>query len=274
MKQFNSPVESHYYQEGIFEHIFELLKEQGRDKITLEDLTQVDEFHVRGAEVSLELAAEAGFDKDAHVLDVGCGLGGPCRMIAAKYGCKITGIDLTEEFIRTAQLLSLEVGLQNLTTFVAGNALHLPFENESFDVVWTQHVQMNIENKIAFYSEIKRVLKKGGRFIYYDIFSINHELIYFPVPWATDQSLSFLITVHELNQLLSETGFTKIKIKDQTPDAINFFIKLKDKTAKEGPPKVGIFVLMGESTNEKLSCLVRNIRENKIELQSGIYRKV
>ena len=271
MKQFDSPVEQHYFQEGIFEHIIQLLKETGKEKITREDITVVDEFHVRGGKVSLGLAAEAGFDKDTLVLDVGCGIGGPCRMLAAKYGCKATGIDLTEEFIRTAKLLSHETGLENLTSFVQGNALNLPFKNESFDVVWTQHVQMNIEDKQRFYSEIKRVLKKGGRFIYYDIFSKNQEKLYFPVPWATDQSLSFLITVNELNNLLTSLGFAKVQTKDQTPEAISFFDELMEKTAKEGPPKVGIFVLMGKATNEKLSGLVRNIKENKVELQSGIY---
>ena len=271
MKQFDSPVETHYFQEGIFEHIIQLLKETGEEKITREDISLVDEFHVRGGEVSLELAAEAGFDKDSLVLDVGCGIGGPCRMLAAKYGCKVTGLDLTQEFIRTAELLSRETGLGNLTNFVQGNALNLPFENESFDVVWTQHVQMNIENKHQFYSEIKRVLKKKGRFIYYDIFGKNHAPLYFPVPWAMDQSLSYLITVNELHHLLTSSGFTKVKTKDQTPKAIVFFKDLMERNAKEGPPKVGIFVLMGKNTSEKLSNLIRNIKENRIELQSGTY---
>ncbi|MEO8412943.1 MAG: methyltransferase domain-containing protein [Ginsengibacter sp.] len=272
MKQFNSPVEAHYYQEGIFEHIVQLLRASGKDKIAREDIEVVDEFHVRGAAVSLELAAEVGFDKDTLVLDVGCGLGGPCRMLAAKYGCKVTGIDVTEEFIRTAKLLSKETGLEDLTTFICGNALHLPFEKESFDVVWTQHVQMNIEDKHTFYSEIKRVLKKGGRFIYYDIFSKNHEPVHFPVPWAMDKSLSFLMTVNELDWLLTAGGFKKIETRDQTPEAVNFFTKLVETTAKEGPPTVGVFVLMGKNTPEKLSGLVRNIKEKKLELQSGMYQ--
>jgi len=271
MKQFESPVEQHYFQEGIFEHIMQLLKETGKEKITREDITVVDEFHVRGSEVSLELAAEAGFDKDTLVLDVGCGIGGPCRMIAAKYGCKVTGIDLTEEFIRTAKLLSQETGLQDLTNFVQGNALNLPFKNESFDVVWTQHAQMNIKDKLQFYSEIKRVLKKGGRFIYYDIFSKNQEQLHFPVPWAMDQSLSFLIPVNELHQILSSLGFTKTQTKDQTTEAVSFFEKLIERNAKEGQPKVGTFVLMGIDTQAKLSGLVKNIKENRIELQSGTY---
>lgn len=271
MQQFDSPVEKHYFQEDIYERIMQLLKETGKEKITREDISAVDEFHVRGGEVSLELAAENGFDKDTLVLDAGCGIGGPCRMLAAKYDCKVTGLDLTEEFIRTAKLLSNETGLKDLTNFVQGNALNLPFKDESFDVVWTQHAQMNIEDKPRFYSELKRVLKKDGRFIYYDIFSKNEEPLHFPVPWAMDQSLSYLITVNELHHLLTSSGFTKVKTKDQTPKAIAFFEDLMERNAREGPPKVGIFVLMGHNTSEKLSNLIRNIKENRIELQSGTY---
>ena len=274
MSQFQSPVEEHYYQDGIFEKILKLLKEQGKERITREDITQVDEFHVRGAAVSVELAEEAGFDKNTRVLDVGCGIGGPARMLAAKFGCKVTGIDITEEFIRTAKLLSRETGLDEQTEFITGNALQLPFNNESFDVVWTQHAQMNIKDKGTFYSEISRVLKKGGRFIYYDIFSINHEPLYFPVPWAMNGSLSFLMTTNELNGLLTELGLLEITAKDETMEAIQFFKQMKERSAKEGPPGPGMYILMGKNTNEMLAGLVRNINEKKIELQSGIYRKL
>jgi ubiquinone/menaquinone biosynthesis C-methylase UbiE len=274
MSQFQSPVEEHYYQDGIFENILKLLKEQGKERITREDITQVDEFHVRGAAVSVELAEEAGFDKNTRVLDVGCGIGGPARMLAAKFGCKVTGIDITEEFIRTAKLLSRETGLDEQTEFITGNALQLPFNNESFDVVWTQHAQMNIKDKGTFYSEICRVLKKGGRFIYYDIFSINHETLYFPVPWAMNGSLSFLMTINELNGLLTELGLLEITAKDETMEAIQFFKQMRERSAKEGPPGPGMYILMGKNTNEMLAGLVRNINEKKIELQSGIYKKL
>jgi ubiquinone/menaquinone biosynthesis C-methylase UbiE len=274
MSQFQSPVEEHYYQDGIFENILKLLKEQGKERITREDITQVDEFHVRGAAVSVELAEEAGFDKNTRVLDVGCGIGGPARMLAAKFGCKVTGIDITEEFIRTAKLLSRETGLDEQTEFITGNALQLPFNNESFDVVWTQHAQMNIKDKGTFYSEICRVLKKGGRFIYYDIFSINHETLYFPVPWAMNGSLSFLMTINELNGLLTELGLLEITAKDETMEAIQFFKQMRERSAKEGQPGPGMYILMGKNTNEMLAGLVRNINQNKIELQSGIYRKL
>ena len=272
MEPFSS-VEKHYHRERIFEKMMKLLREQGKEQITREDIAAVDEFHVRGSEVSMELAAEAGFDAKIKVLDVGSGIGGPARMIASTYGCEVTGIDLTGEFTRTATLLSKETGLQNLTNFVQGDALNMPFENEHFDVVWTQHVQMNIQNKAGFYSEIQRVLKKGGRFIYYDIFSKDQSDIYFPVPWTSNPSLSFLMTISELDSILTSEGLRRVRTKDQTVKAIDFFTKLVENKPGESTPDIGMFLLMGHDTKEKLSSLLRNIQEGKLELQSGIYVK-
>ena len=169
MHPLNSPVEQQYHRKAIFETILDALRQQGIKNITRKDISAVDEFHVRGAAVSAELAKEAGFTGNSRVLDAGCGIGGPCRMLADEYGCKVTGIDITAEFIRTAGLLSELVGLGNRTDFIQADALQLPFADKSFDFVWTQHVQMNIENKNKFYSEIKRVLTEKGTFIYYDI---------------------------------------------------------------------------------------------------------
>ncbi len=273
MKQFNSAVEKHYSREGLYEIIVQRLKEHGIEKATREDIATVDEFHVRGAGVSLELAAAAGLDKNSKLLDVGCGIGGPCRMLADKYGCKVTGIDATGEFIRTAKLLSDLLKLGHLTTFVQGDALHLPFKAKSFDAVWTQHVQMNIENKQAFYSEINRVLVNDGRFIYYDIFKKNHEPLYYPLPWADDESQSFLFTTSELSRTLNELGFTKVEIKDQTTAAMDFFTRLFEKIAREGASAAGLDLLMGADTGIKMKNLYKNILENKVELQSGVYYK-
>lgn len=267
------PVEKHYTREGMYENIVEKLKETGLTTVTRKDIGGIDEFHVRGAAVSLELANDISFNKNTRVLDVGCGLGGPARMLAAEFGCHVTGIDLTQEFIRSAKLLSELVGLGELTAFVQGNALSLPFEDNSFDVVWTQHVQMNIENKDKFYSEIARVLAPGGTFIYYDIFSKSGEALLFPVPWADNSSLSFLMTTKKLSQLLEKEGLAKVKTKDQTPEAIQFFTEILNKPPTTGSQKPGLNLVMGNTAPEKLGNVMKNIKGDKLELQSGLYRK-
>jgi ubiquinone/menaquinone biosynthesis C-methylase UbiE len=267
------PVQKHYTRENMFENVVEKFKELGVTDLTRKDISGIDEFHVRGAAVSMELAKDISLDKNTRVLDVGCGLGGPARMLAAEFGSKVTGLDLTPEFIRSAKLLSELVGLGELTTFVQGDALNLPFADNSFDVVWTQHVQMNIENKEKFYSEITRVLAPGGTFIYYDIFSKNGEALLFPVPWADNESLSSLISTKKINELLEKEGLEKIKTKDQTPEAIQFFAEMLNKPPTAGPKKPGLDMVMGKATPEKLGNLLKNIKDDKLELQSGVYRK-
>jgi ubiquinone/menaquinone biosynthesis C-methylase UbiE len=175
-------IPSHYAYNGLYEAILKALSNAGipADKITRKDLSAIDEFHVRGQEVTLELAAAADLQPGMRILDAGCGLGGACRLLADEYGCDVTGIDITEDYIRTAEKLSALTGLQHQNHFVHGSVLNMPFDNNSFDVALTQHVQMNIADKKTFYAEVARVLKKGGRFIYYDILSNDHLPVQYP----------------------------------------------------------------------------------------------
>jgi len=268
-----SPVENHYHREGLYNIILQQLREAGIDNVTRKDLTGVDEFHVRGAAVSLELAKEAGFDSNSKVLDIGCGLGGPARMIADEFKCHVTGIDITEEYIETARQLTSLVKLEEKINFLQADALHLPFADAGFDFVWTQHVQMNIQDKATLYAEATRVLKPGGKFIYYDILSVNNVPIIYPVPWADNDSISFLITTDELNRLLLNNGLRKISTKDQTPAAIQFFKGMFARIESGEDPNISLRLLIGTGTKEKFRNLYNNIVEGKLELQSGIYQK-
>ncbi|HEX6430561.1 MAG TPA: class I SAM-dependent methyltransferase [Niastella sp.] len=268
-----SLIEAHYSHNHLYETIVQALASTGitANNISRKDIAAIDEFHVRGQEVSHELAAAAGLQPGMRILDAGCGLGGACRMLADEYDCDITGIDITGDYIRTAQQLSVLTGLQHAIRFVQGSVLALPFNNNTFDIVWTQHVQMNIADKKTFYAEIQRVLTTGGRFIYYDILSHDHLPVHFPVPWASDAALSFLITSQQLHTLLHDCGFQPIQVKDETGKGIAFFNNLFHRITQKGLPALGLHLLMGDTALEKLSNLRKNLIEGNIVLESGIF---
>lgn len=274
MEYLTENLEKHYFKEGLYEDIIERLKKQEIDlnKVKRSHIAGVDEFHIRGATVSKELAKNINIE-GASVLDVGCGLGGPCRMLADEYNCQVTGIDLCSEYIRTANLLSKLVNLDGKTTFLKGDATNLPFNDNSFDVVWTQHVQMNIPDKEKLYSEMARVLKPGGYFLYYDIFKKGDGTIKYPVPWANNEDLSFLIKEKEMDIFLKNIGLTKEISADHTQAGIDFFNELVIKIKEFGPPKLGLNVLMGESTNPKLMNVLTHLESGDLEIKSGVYKK-
>jgi MPBQ/MSBQ methyltransferase len=161
-------VERHYTRSQLERSILQALEGAGKDleRLSLDDLAPIDEFHIRGRAATRELAQEIGLDRQKRVLDIGCGLGGPSRHLASEYGCRVIGLDLTEEYCRVAEALSARLGLQDLVSYRTGDALEIPFEDGSFDVVWTQHVSMNISDKTRLYGETYRILRPGRPFGY------------------------------------------------------------------------------------------------------------
>lgn len=268
----NAAIQAHYARSNLYEAILQAIGKEPAE-ITRKDLAPIDEFHVRGQEVSRELAMAAGIRPGRRLLDAGCGLGGACRLLAAEFGAEVTGIDITADYIRTAQQLSALTGLQHHTRFVQGSILALPFDDNSFDAVWTQHVQMNIADKKALYAELGRVLPTGGRLIYYDVLG-NEEPIRYPVPWAANDSLSFLVTSPQLHTLLADAGFRRIQVTDETEKGIQSFNNLFNRIAQQGLPAPGLHLLMGDTAPAKLNYLRSNLIEKKIVLESGVYEKV
>ena len=271
---YSESVQSHYFVSELYKNILDKLKTIGVDlnNVKRTDLSSVDEFHVRGLEVSKELAQQIT-SSNLKVLDVGCGLGGPARMIADEKGCTVTGLDLSQEFINTAKALSKLVNLDSKTTFLKADALDLPFERNSFDIVWTQHVQMNIFEKKKFYSEIFRVLKTGGKFLYYDIFKSSDNDINYPMPWASRQDLSHLINIAELEKILNSIGFNSFSKKNQTDAGLVSIKQMLSHIKEFGPPIMGLNVLMGKDTKQKILNAFNHFDQGDLQLWSGFVKK-
>ncbi len=132
--------------------------------LTVDELAPLDQFHIRGMLATSELASAAGVEPSTQVLDIGCGIGGPARSLPAIFGCNVTAIDLSPAFIDAANYLTSRCGLSSRITFQVGNALHLPFEDSVFDVLFLQHVAMSIQDRGTLYREAARGLRPGGRF--------------------------------------------------------------------------------------------------------------
>jgi MPBQ/MSBQ methyltransferase len=270
-------IQGHYERQGLEQVILDALTAAGKDiqHLKLEDLAPVDEFHIRGREATRELASQINLDANHKVLDVGSGIGGASRYLASAYGCQVTGLDLTEEYCRVAQSLADRLGLAASVTYRQGSALDMPFEDHSFDVVWTQHAVMNIPDKPKLYAEIARVLKPEGHFAMYDVLAGPISPVIYPVPWATDESISALSTPEELRQLLQASGLEILNWRDTSELGREWFKEVAKKLQQQGgSPALGLHVLMGPDFRSMAQNQVRNLLEQRIVLIECVAQKM
>jgi ubiquinone/menaquinone biosynthesis C-methylase UbiE len=240
------------------------------ETLTTADLATVDEFHIRGRKATLELAAQMNLNADSLVLDIGSGLGGPARTLAETYGCRVSGIDLTQAFCDAAAAMSAWVGLGKLTSFKQGDATNLPFADRHFDAAMTIHVAMNIAAKDKMYAEARRVLKPGGIFGVYDVLQGEGGDILYPVPWAREPSISHVATLDEMKSLLAGAGFKVRDVHDSTDESQSFFERLTARMAKTGSPPVGWRLFLGDDFPVMAQNQVRNVTERRIRTVSFI----
>ncbi|MDH5658966.1 MAG: methyltransferase domain-containing protein [Nitrosopumilus sp.] len=220
------------------------------------------------------MADLAQIQRHHKVLDVGCGLGGSARYIANEHGCSVIGIDLTDEYIDVANKLTELVNLTDKVSFRQGNALELPFPSENFDIVWTEHTQMNITDKEQFYGELSRVLKPNGRLVFHDIFFGTASNPHYPTPWAEYDSLSSLCTQEEAKDAIEKSNLVIHEWKDKSKQSLEFFKKMTKKIDASGPTPLGIHLLMGKTAKTKFLNQVRNLEENKVSIIQGTALKI
>jgi len=266
-----------YYTRGRLEDtILQALARAGKDtaNLTHGDLSALDEFHAGGREATQELAAHMELRPGLHLLDVGSGIGGPARYFAAEQGCKVTGVDLTEEFVTVAKDLTRRTRLEHAAEFQQGSALALPFEAASFDRAYTIHVAMNIADKPGLLREVRRVLKPEGLFAIFDLMRTGEGPIRYPVPWALTEETSFVAHVHDYREMLGAAGFRVTHERRRGAFTLEFMRRAMAKMAESGPQVLGLHLLMGEPTKVMLGNVQAMIQEGTIEPVELVARAV
>lgn len=264
---------AHYSHGGLIEAIEAGLASLGKTPagITIEDLAPLDEFHIGGRKASEEFLDQLTLSPAMRALDIGCGLGGAARFAAARYGCRVAGIDLTAEYVETGQVLTRWLRLDDRVLLQTGSALALPFGDAVFDAAYMLHVGMNIADKAALCAEVARILRPGARFGVYDVMRTGGGALAYPVPWASSAELCAIATPEEYRLALRSAGFELVRERDRRDFALDHFNKLRAKAA--GAPPLGTHMLMGKTAPDKVRNMIQNISAGRVAPVELIARK-
>jgi SAM-dependent methyltransferase/predicted nucleic acid-binding protein len=270
-----SPVEDHYTRQDLGGVILAALKQAGKDidHLTPDDLAPVDEFHGGQRPATIRLAELVGFTGTERVLDVGSGLGGPSRFLAWRYGCRVSGVDLTAEFCRVAEMLTRLTGLVGRVDYRQGNALDLPFDEMSFDVVWSQNAAMNIADRDRLYAEMLRVLKPGGKLALQEVAAGPGGPPHYPVQWARTPDISFLYSQESTRTKLEMAGFRVLVWQDTTEAALASAVARARNTI-DPPAVLGTHLILGPDWQAMFRNSARNLEERRTELFNAILERV
>src|SRR5579862_7627546 len=241
------PVAQHYGSPAIAERVLSALRKVigPEAPVTPEALAPIDHFHGRGAVATGELVALLQPQASERLLDIGSGVGGPARWIAARCGCHVTGVDLTPEFCEAARALTAACGMTDRVTIREGSALDLPLPDGSFDRAYSQNVVMNIADKPRFYREAFRLLKPGGLLALSNLCAGPAGPPYFPVPWATVPATSFLATPEQTRADLEATGFEIVSFRDTSEELRPALIRELERMESGQWPALGMHLVHG-----------------------------
>jgi len=265
-------IDTHYSAQDIEARILDALREAGLnpdERLSPEELCALDHFHTGGYPASLILQELAQIQGTDRVLDIGAGLAGPARMLAASPGCRVDCIELTADYCAGAELLNKLTGLEDLIGVYEGSALDMPFDDDSFEVAWMQNVGMNIEDKSGLYTEVCRVLKPGGCFAFQEMAAGNADTSYFPLPWATDTADNLLVSIDEMQSMLEESGFVAEYYEDVSDSQLNPSSGGAPANIRQAPLSLSTYV---DDLGLKAENAQRSLKEGQIRFVRGVFR--
>jgi ubiquinone/menaquinone biosynthesis C-methylase UbiE len=200
-----------------------------------------------------------------RLLDVGSGLGGPARYFGAEHACRVTGVDLTKEYVEVAFSLTRHLKLESAVDFRQASALQMPFDAATFDRATMIHVGMNIADKPALFREVRRVLKPGALFTIFDLVRTAPGPLSFPLPWATTEDTSFVATAAEYRDALQTAGFRIERERGRRDFSIAFTERMLARIAQNGPPPLGLHLLIGEKMPEIIKNALATMKQGLLE---------
>jgi SAM-dependent methyltransferase len=239
------------------------------EALQIDDLAALDEFHALGRAATVALAELAGLAAGDRVIDVGAGIGGPARVLAARYGAHVTAVDATPRFCRAAEMLTRGTRLDGQVRVVCGDALDLPFADGGFDLAWTQAVSQNIADKPRFVAELARVVRPGGRVAMFELLAGPGGPVQLPVPWADESDQSLLFAADELRELL-DSGPLMLTTWREGPALIDAIARAGESLGSPpSDPRVGLHLLMPDY-DERMASVARNIADQRFTLVQAI----
>lgn len=260
-------ISSHYSQGVLLDRLNAALVADGVDpsKPTAEALAPYDQFHGRGIEATAELADLMTAGPGDHILDVGSGIGGPARYVATRFGCRVTGIDLTPEFCDVARHLTRLLRLDDRVRFEVANALSMPFPDAAFDGAYSINVAMNIADKGAFYRELHRVLKPGGWLVLAEIVKGQGGDLDYPTPWANTARTSFLSTAGETRRGLTDAGFDVAQLRSSAEAALAYGARARAMVERgEKPPHRAVAMIHADIARQAMANSARALADGRM----------
>lgn len=251
--------------------VLDALRDAGRDtdRIAIDDLAGLDEFHALGRPATMALAELAEVERDALVIDIGAGLGGPARFLASHFGANVMAVEPTARFRAACAELTRRAGLAERLSVADGTATNLPVADGSMDVAWMQAVSISVPDKDAMAREIARVLRPGGRLAFFDTTSGPTGEPYFPLPWADGPEASFLVPADELRRVFEGAGFEIVAWNEQEQALAEIGQRQFEPSVSSAA--VGLSLLLPDFES-RMANIGRSIGEGRLRLLQAVLR--